>query len=216
MDGVRGRLASALGRGDEAPNIALAEAVAAAGDTGAMAELAALTASGTAAERSDAIKVLYEVAARAPALAVPNARCFLALARGRNNRLAWGGLTALAHIATVEREVIAENLAEILDAADAGTVIAKDQAMRILVALAADPAHRAEAMTYLLTRLEEAAPNQFPMYAELVWSTRPDDEMGERFLVILEDRLRGDMAPSKRRRVETLYARVVRWLRPSQ
>ena len=53
---VRGKLASALGRNDERPNVELAEALVAKPDKAAIAELATLLTSGSAAQQDDAIR----------------------------------------------------------------------------------------------------------------------------------------------------------------
>lgn len=63
---IEGELASAKGRRDEAPNIALAEKLTRSRDKRAIAELIRLTSKGTKPQRRDAIKALYEVGERAP------------------------------------------------------------------------------------------------------------------------------------------------------
>lgn len=70
---VLDKLSSALDRRDEAPNIALAEHIVARNDTAAIAELAVAVRSGTARQANGALKVLYEVGARRPALIGGNA-----------------------------------------------------------------------------------------------------------------------------------------------
>ena len=60
---ILSRLASALGRNDERPNVELAEALAARPDAAAVAELVAAL-SGPVATANDAIKVLYELGSR--------------------------------------------------------------------------------------------------------------------------------------------------------
>ena len=63
---VLGKLASALGRNDERPNVELAEALVVKPDKAAIAELAAALSNGTVAQQNDAIKVLYEIGERNP------------------------------------------------------------------------------------------------------------------------------------------------------
>ena len=63
---VRGKLASALGRNDERPNVELAEVLAARPNAASVTELVELLSTGTVAEQNDAIKVLYELGERKP------------------------------------------------------------------------------------------------------------------------------------------------------
>ena len=63
---VAGRLAGALDRRDEQPNVDLAIEIDAAKDRDAVAELVALVRSGTVRQRNDAMKVLYEIGSRDP------------------------------------------------------------------------------------------------------------------------------------------------------
>jgi hypothetical protein len=162
---VLDKLASALERNDERPNVELAEALVARPDKKAIAMLADALSTGTVAVQNDAIKVLYEIGERAPKLVAPHVDAFLALLGSKNNRNVWGAMSAIDTIASVKAKDVAAHLESILRAADKGSVIAKDKAMSTLAKLAT--AGEAKAMPALLDRLGEAAPNQFPMYAEL-------------------------------------------------
>jgi hypothetical protein len=203
---IADRLASALDRRDEAPNIALAEEIADKGDTDALAELMDLLSTGSRALRHDAIKVLYEIGGRNPALIAPHRHAFMRLLETRDNRMLWGALTALAAIAPYDPDSLAPHLDAIMAAADNGSVIAKDKAMTILLALAANSAHRNTAWPLLLARLEDAAPNQLPMYAEPALPVAGPE--GAALAATLTARL-GDMpTPAKRRRVEKVITKL--------
>jgi hypothetical protein len=203
---VLGRLASALGRSDEQPNIELAVALAAKPDAVAVAELAGALATGPTAVSNDAIKVLYELGALKPELVAPHAAAFLTLLGGKNNRNVWGALQAIETITPLQPDAVLAQLPAILVAADKGSVIAKDKAVAILVKLAA-AGHATRTLPVLLDRLEAAAPNQFPMYAE---QALPVIDAGHRarFVAILEVRLAGIEAPAKRARVEKLLRKL--------
>jgi hypothetical protein len=204
---VLDKLANALGRNDEQPNVALAEALVARPDAAAIAELCGALV-GPTAIANDAIKVLYEIGERQPALLAGHAGALLATLASRNNRMVWGGLSALAAIAGTEAKTLVGHLREILAAADKGSVIAKDKAMSILSQLA--PAgFAAKALPPLLERLREAAPNQFPTYAELAL---PAIDAAHRaaFRTILETRLKAIEAPAKRARVEKVLKKLGR------
>lgn len=204
---VAEKLASAQGRRDEAPNIKLAEELVQARERQAIQDLAALLETGKSDQQSDAIKVLYEIGARSPDLISPHTALFVRQLEHGNNRMVWGALTALAHIATVEPDIVAASLDDILTAADAGSVIAKDQAVQILIVLKKHPQTESVAASLLLDRLEAAATNQFPMYAERIAPVMEANEY-PRFRTILTRRLDASMPESKRRRIEKVLAKL--------
>jgi hypothetical protein len=164
---VLGRLASALGRNDERPNVELAEALAASRDTRAIRELVGALTAGSVAVQNDALKVLYEIAAQKPALVAPHLKAFLALLDSRNNRNVWGALQAIETLTPERPADVLAALPAILSAADKGSVIAKDKAIGILTHLAT-AGHATKVLPLVLARLAEAAPNQFPTYAEQI------------------------------------------------
>lgn len=204
---VLGRLASALGRNDERPNVELAETLAASPDAAAVAELVAAL-DGPAALANDAIKVLYELGERRPELVALYAEEFIAQLGSRNNRMVWGALSAIDTVATVRAEEVIVALDTILAAADAGSVIAKDKANAILVKLAM-AGHGDQVLPILISRLGDAAPNQFPTYAEQI-ATVVDAEQKPRLIEVLEARLPGVEGSAKRSRVEKLLRRLRR------
>ena len=83
------QLACSLGRADEAPNIALAEKISKGNDKNVVKELMTLLSSSKTAIRSDAIKVVYELAERKPDLIIPYTEDILTLLRHRDNRIKW-------------------------------------------------------------------------------------------------------------------------------
>jgi len=204
---VLSKLASALERNDERPNVELAEALVAKPDKKAIAALADALSSGTVAVQNDAIKVLYEIGERAPDLVAPYAEAFLALLKSRNNRNVWGAMSAIDTIAGVRAKEVAAHLEDILAAADKGSVIAKDKAMSTLAKLA--QAGEAKAMPALLERLADAAPNQFPMYAELA-ATAVTPTHKAKLVGVLQARLKTIDAAAKKARVEKVLRKLAK------
>jgi hypothetical protein len=201
------KLASALERNDERPNVELAEALVAKPDRKAIAILADALSTGSVAIQNDAIKVLYEIGERAPELVAPHAEAFFALLKSRNNRNVWGAMSAIDTVASVKSKAVAAHLKDILAAADKGSVIAKDKAMSTLAKLArtGEP----KAMPALLERLQDAAPNQFPMYAELAASAVTPAHKA-RLVAILEARLETIDAAAKKVRVEKVLRKLAK------
>jgi hypothetical protein len=200
MPDVLARLASALERNDERPNVELAEELAQSGDAKAIAVLAKTLGEGPLALQNDAVKVLYEIGALNPGLVAPHTGAFLALLKSRNNRNVWGALQAVETITPERPDEVLKALPDVLAAADKGSVIAKDKVIGILARLA-QAGHRTKTLPILIERVAAAAPNQFPMYAEIAAPVM-DAAHKARFVAVLETRLKGIDAPAKRKRVE--------------
>lgn len=108
--------------------------------------------------------------------------------------------------ARVTPETISPHLDEILAAADAGSVIAKDQAIYILLALAKGDPERI--FPVLLTRLSASATNQLPMYSEKIAPVLPNGFLSD-FVQILTARLGDEMGNAKRKRVEKILKSLI-------
>ena len=203
---VLDKLAGALDRRDEGPNVDLAEDIVARRDMTAIAELAQALRSGPARQANDAIKVLYEVGARDPQLIAAQCPVFLEALRSSNNRQVWGAMTAIDAVAERRADALVAELPAIIAAADRGSVIAKDHCNSILVKLAR-AGHAEKAVPILVERLRTAAPNQFPTYAEAIAPVlTPTARPG--FLAVLKERLGKISQDSKRKRVEKLLAKL--------
>jgi len=203
---IADRLAGAMDRRDEAPNVALAEDLAAGSDKAGIAELVELVRSGTARQRNDAMKVLYEVGARSPDLIASYCPAFIEALGSKTNRQVWGAMQALDTVAELRAAEIAAELPKVIEAADRGSVIAKDRCTSLLVKLARS-GYAEKAVPILVERLKDAAPNQFPTYAEETASViTPQEKPG--FIAVLRDRLGGMMQKAKRERMEKLLAKL--------
>lgn len=198
---VLGRLASALGRNDEQPNIALAVELEQSRDRKAVKELAEAILGANGAVASDAIKVLYELGERRAALIAPHADAFLAAMKSRNNRLVWGAISALDTLAGPYPELVAPHLSDIMEAAENGSVIAKDKAVSILAKLAARKGAAPTAWGWLIAILKTSAINQTPMYAEMALTAAPAND-GKALAKVLRRRLDEIPQPAKRKRIE--------------
>jgi hypothetical protein len=155
------------------------------------------------------MKVLYELGERRPELfGAADVAALFAILTSRSNRLVWGGMSALAAVAETHHELIVRRLPEILAAADNGSVIAKDKAMAILVTLAGK-SHAKDFRPILLQRLAEAAPNQFPTYAEGA-ATVVDAAHRPGLIAVIEKRLPRVVGEPKVRRLEKLLHKLVK------
>ena len=200
---VRDKLASALDRRDEEPNIALARELAQSRDKSEIAALSELLTTGTKPERHDAIKVLYELGERAPELISPHLEVFLALLTTRDNRMLWGALSAIDTLGATCPDKLMPQLDRILDAADRSSVIAKDKTMHLLATLNGHKKFSPIIEPVLFERLKHAAVNQFPMYAEFAATTVSANSRSE-LMAIIKDRSATISYPAKKARLEKL------------
>jgi hypothetical protein len=198
---IIGKLASSLGRRDETPNVELAKQIVKSSDKKSVKELAGLLSDKDKNIQSDAIKVLYEIGEQKPELIAGCDEEFLSLLTNKNNRLVWGALTALDAIAAINSDGIYKNLKPILAAADAGSVIAKDHAVGILIKLAMNKKYIEKTMPHLFNMLKTSATNQLPMYAENAMPAI-SDKYKKDFVKILSSRLSEIEKESKQKRVE--------------
>jgi hypothetical protein len=203
---VLDKLAGALDRRDEQPNVALAEDIVARRDMAAIVELAAAVRSGATRQANDAIKVLYEVGARDPELIAGQCPVFVEALRSSNNRKVWGAMTAIDTVAERRAATLVAELPAIIAAADKGSVIAKDHCNSILVKLAR-AGYGELAVPILVERLRTAAPNQFPTYAEAIAPVlTPETRPG--FLAVLKERIGRIAQESKRKRIEKVMSKL--------
>jgi hypothetical protein len=199
---VLNRLATALHRRDEAPNQKLAQEIAKSANGEAVKELVDNLSNMDKDIQSDCIKVLYEVGERRPELISDYCENFGVLLRSKNNRLVWGGMTALDSIANVNPVGVHRLVLQIMETAKSGSVIARDHAVGILIKLAAmKEEFSTKCFELLLEQLRKCPNNQFPMYVEAS-SSIIDETDKDTFVKVLTGRLGGLEKDSQKRRVK--------------
>lgn len=201
------RIASKLGRQDEAQNQELARELAEHNDAAGIAEIAAHLWDRDTAVRSDCIKVLYEVGELKPELIAPYAADFVRLLGDKQNRLVWGGMSALATIATVAADALDPYAGEIQAAMARGSVITVDTGVKTLARLAASSAERnASLFPALLAHLETCRAKEVPQHAEsTLVAVTPSNRAA--FVAVLERRL-PDLTPPQAARLQRLIRKV--------
>ena len=161
------KLATAMRRRDEAPNQALAKEIVEKNDKSAVRELIENLRAKDKNIQSDCIKVLYEIGERKPQLIAPHAAAFGELVGSPNNRLVWGAVTALDHIALAAPKSVYALLPQVMEAANTGSVITRDHAVGILTKLGTLKPYADECLQLLIEQLKSCPNNQLPMYAEM-------------------------------------------------
>jgi hypothetical protein len=204
---VLNRLAHFQDRRDEEPNLILAQELAEARDTAGIHEIAENLWNENAEVQSDCIKVLYEIGASEPLLVAGYAADFLRLLGNGNNRLVWGGMTALAAIAEVSAAELFKSWPTLRDAVETGSVITADQGILALARLAAtDPGRRKAIFPYLLKHLAGCRPKDVPQRAEKV-AAAADGGNRAAFVAALEQRL-DELSEAQAARVKKVIKRA--------
>ena len=200
-------LACRLGRNDEIPNIELAEKLCESMDTQGISEIVGGLKSGDPAVVNDCIKVLYEIGERNPALISGYANEFISYLRLRNNRLAWGSMTALAKIAESTPEPIFEKLAVVVAAYENGSVITVDNSISVFAGLCKAGDRYAETvLPIIITHLKKCRPKDVPQHAERA-SVCFNSKNADAFIEVLEYRL-SHLAATGQTRINKLLKKL--------
>ena len=205
---ILSKLASSLNRKDEVPNQELAKVIVAKADKKAVQELIEHL-KGTKAVQNDCIKVLYEVGSQQPKLIAPYLTHFVELLNSKNNRLQWGAMTALASITSEQPKAVYAVLPKILEAADKGSTITRDQAVNILIQLGGINTYAKQSFSLLMEQLLKCPTNQLPMYAERAVPiiSAPNKVT---FVNVLQSRLAEVEKESKQKRIEKVIQKLMK------
>ena len=200
------QLASSLGRRDEVPNQELAMKIVKKKDIAAIKEL--IENLDIKKLQNDCIKVLYEIGEIDQALIAPYYKSFVDLLKSKNNRMQWGAMSALQVIVSAKPHEIYNSLSAIAEAAAKGTVITKDNFVKLLVKLAAVNKYTDDCVQLLLEQISTAPVNQFPSYAEF---TLPlvTKENKEAFIRIVSGRAKDTDQESKLKRIKKVLRKVI-------
>ncbi len=164
---VLNRLAHSLGRRDEVPNQELARDLAAKKDKADIREIAENLWNKDKNIQADCIKVLYEIGYIEPELITDYAEDFSKCLKSKNNRLVWGGMTALAEVAKANPDVAFKYLDQIKKAKETGSVITVDNAISTLAwTAAANDKYNETIFPYLLDHLSNCRPKEVPQHSE--------------------------------------------------
>ncbi len=201
------RIAYYQHRRDEVPNQELAKELAAKKDRKGIREIAENLWNENAQVQSDCLKVLYEIGYLQPELIAPYADDFLKLLHSRNNRLVWGAMIALSTVADRKADAIYPHVEEIKQVMDQGSVITKDNGVRVLALVAAqNAAYSKDIFPYLLHHLETCRPKDVPQHAEkTVVAVNVRNQ--QQFMAVLEKRL-VDLSGSQVARVKKVIKEV--------
>jgi hypothetical protein len=196
-------------RRDEIPNKLLAKELAAADNKAGIAEIADNLWNDNKNIQSDCLKVLYEIGYLKPELIADYVEDFLKLITHRNNRLVWGGMIALATIASIKAEEILGSLDKVISAMRAGSVITVDSAVKVLSAVSSKRKEYSDKIfPLLIEHLQSCRPKEIPQHAEsILVAVNASNKTG--FLAVLKSR-EDLLTPPQMTRVKKLYRALER------
>lgn len=201
---VVNQLASQLNRSDEEPNIELALKLATEENHAGIEEIIKNLSSKDKKIQHDCVKVAYEIGQVKPELISKYALTFIELLKSRNNRLVWGGMTALATITEKASETIMAHLDAIKSAMKIGSVITIDKGVLTLAKLAAVSKENNNAIfPFLLHHLENCRTKEIPQHSESTLFAITDENK-EEFLNVIRKRETYLTAPQLKR-VKKIY-----------
>ena len=209
MPDILNRLACRQGRNDETPNVELAEYLCQSEDAAGIRAIVEGFKGRDKTVASDCIKVLYEIGARRPDLIAGYAGDFIASVNNKNNRLAWGSMTALAAIRDITAEQIYKKLPVIVSAYENGSVITADNCVTVFAKLCKySVEYEQTVLPILLNHLQTCRPKEVARHAERA-SVCFKTENAETFIEVLERR-RSDLTPPQQTRVAKLLKTLCR------
>jgi hypothetical protein len=196
-------LASAQGRKDEEPNKELARELVARNDTEGIQEVAENLRNEDRRVRTDCLSVLEQVGLLDPAMIEDYAGDFIELLFSRDNRLVWAAMIDLALVADRKPDEIFARYHEIVPVIEEGSVITRDNGIKVLAKVAAArPDYGQVIMPYLLEQLGSCRTKSVPQYGESI-RVAVGSEYQEQYLGILEGRL-DQLSAAQQRRVKRL------------
>ena len=181
------QIASALHRNDEAPNVQLADKLVASQDSKGISEIVfGLTMDKATA--NDCIKVLYEIGEQAPMLIIPYVDVFLDLLKSKNNRLIWGGMTALAQITHLCPRKIFARWKDVYAAFETGSVITVDNSISVFAGLCkANSEYERVVLPILMNHFANCRAKEIPQHLERAAICMTPDN-AEQFQSIMQER----------------------------
>jgi hypothetical protein len=201
------RIAFYQNRRDEVPNQELARLLAENEDRSGIREIAENLWNREPGVQSDCLKVLYEIGYLKPELVADYAGDFLKLLRSRNNRLVWGAMIALSTIAALRADELYPHCGEIQRMMEGGSVITRDNGVKVLAAIAAHKEEYRDAIfPYLLHHLQSCRPKDVPQHAESILPA-VDASNREAYTETLERRME-DMTSTQAARLR----RIIKYL----
>jgi hypothetical protein len=201
------KLAYSLGRNDEEPNIALAQELVKTKNKKGIKEIVEGLNNSKEQIANDCIKVLYEIAALSPELVSEYTGNFIQLLQSKNNRLVWGGMTALARIVSLNPAEVFNNLGIVVEAYKNGSVITVDNSISVFAELAkAEAKYEKKVFPIIMEHLTNCRPKEVAQHAERAFVCI-NKKNSQKYKEILLNR-RESLTDAQKKRVDKLLGKL--------
>ena len=201
------KTAYALERNDEEPNINLAVELVKKNSKSGVLEIVNGLKSAQVQTANDCIKVLYEIGERKPELIADFASDFIELLHSRNNRLVWGGMTALTFIADLKPDEIYKKRESIIRAYNRGSVITIDNSITVFAKLIKANKTYAKTITpILLNHFQKCRAKEIPQHIERAFLCINANNC-EEFKDVLQKRY-NELTDSQKKRVDKIIKKI--------
>jgi hypothetical protein len=202
-----GKLAYSLGRNDEGPNIELAEELVRSADKKGIDEIVKGLGCSLEPIANDCIKVLYEIGWREPELIADHVDVFIRLLKSKNNRLVWGGMTALSRIAPFRPDEIYCSLGAVVKAYEKGSVITVDNSITVFAELVkARQKYEKKVFPLIIRHLETCRPKEVGQHSERAFICVNRNNAGTFRNALLKRR--ESLADPQKKRVDRLLKKI--------
>ena len=201
------RVAFYLGKNDEEPNIALAIQLCETKDSEGIKEIIDGLKNKNQQVANDCIKVLYEIGERNPKQIAAYVLDFIQLLKSRDNRLVWGGMTALSKITFLKPKEVFENINVVVRAYENGSVITRDNSISVFAELAkADQKHEKILVKRLIDHLKTCRSKEVGQHAERAFICVNASNSKEFMTVFLQRR--ENLTDAQKKRVDKLIHKI--------
>lgn len=164
---IQDQLAFALDRNDQEPNKLVAKGIVDSGGKKDVNELVSFVkARPKQRAQADAILALAYIGELKPELLSEQVDFLVGELNSSINRVIFGSMIGLAHIAHLQRDILFDALPQIIDAMDSGTVVTRDHGYRIMITLYQGNQYAEDMFLLIQEQLMKAPSNQLGQYAE--------------------------------------------------
>lgn len=203
---ILNELASMQGRKDEEPNKELGKRLVETADLEGIREAADNLRNEDKKIQIDCLDVLEQVGLLAPELIEDYLEEFLKLVFGKDNRLIWAAMINITLIADRKPDQIINRLDDIIGVIEKGSVITRDNGIKILSrAAAAKTEDNNLVFPYLIDQLNNCRPKSLPQYAESVLvAVNPGNQT--QYLAVLNKRF-NELSAAQGKRVNRIISK---------
>lgn len=200
------KIAFYLGKNDEKPNIDLAISLVSSRNIEGIKEIVNGLKHKQNQAANDCIKVLYEVGEREPKLISDYVCDFIQLLKSKNNRLVWGGMTALAQIAPLKYDEIYNSIYLVKKAYETGSVITVDNSISVFAKVYKANKKYGDLFELILNHLKSCRPKEVAQHAERAFICI-NNENSKVFVNTLSERVEC-LTDAQRNRVKKIIKKV--------